>query len=64
MISYVVVVKEKSPEKFQAVHFTAIANEAKELARKTAQTSGLVSYVFEIGRAIFRFDDNGNELEA
>jgi len=39
------------------------ADEAKELARKAAQSLGLMSYVFEVGRTMFRFDDNGNELE-
>jgi hypothetical protein len=63
MVAYVVVVKEKSPEKFRAVGLTTGVDEAKQFAKDAVKTQDLESYVFEIGRTMFRFDDKGNELE-
>ena len=62
MVAYVVAAKHPTTEEFRSVSFSTNLDTAKNSARDTAKREGLKVFVFEIGKPLFRVDDQGNEV--
>jgi hypothetical protein len=61
VIAYLVVTRQKFPERYKAVELSADLEGAKNSARKAAREQGVESYVFHIGPAFFHVDEDENE---
>ena len=62
MVAYVVAAKDPSNEEFRSVSFSTNLETAKNSARDTAKKEHLKVFIFEIGKPIFRLDEQGNEI--
>ena len=62
MVAYIVAAKDPTTEEFRSVSFSTNLETAKNFARDTAKKERLKVFVFEIGKPLFRVDDQGNEI--
>lgn len=62
VIAYLVLIKQKAPDRFRFVELSADVEAAKECARKAAREQGVESFVFHIGAVFFHVDEDGNEV--
>jgi hypothetical protein len=64
MVAYVVAAKDPATEEFRSLTLSTNLETAKNSARETAKKERLKVFIFEIGKPMFRVDEQGNEIAA
>jgi hypothetical protein len=62
MVSYVIAAKDSITEEFRSFSFSTNLEGAKNSAREKSKNERLKVFVFEIGKPMFRVDENGEEV--
>lgn len=62
MVAYVVAAKDPATEEFRSVSFSTNLETAKNSAREKAKKERLKVFVFEVGKPMFRVDEQGKEI--
>lgn len=61
MVAYVIAAKDPNTEEFRSVSFSTNLETARNSAREKAKKEHLKVFVFEVGKPMFRVDEQGNE---
>jgi hypothetical protein len=62
MVAYVIAAKDPITEVFRSVSFSTNLESAKTSALETAKKEHLKVFIFEVGKPMFRVDEDGKEV--
>lgn len=62
MVAYVIAAKDPATEEFRSVSFSTNLETAKNSAREKAKSERLKVFIFEVGKPMFRVDEQGKEI--